>query len=57
MRCRDRGIEPRPLASFRRWKELGRHVRKGEKALTPWMSIQIKCKDWDQKQRGDGLAP
>ena len=57
MQCRERGIEPGPLASFRRWKELGRHVRKGEKALTLCMPIQIKCKDWDQKRQEDGLMP
>jgi hypothetical protein len=32
--CATRGIEPGPLASFRRWKELGRHVKKGEIALS-----------------------
>ena len=32
--CQERGLKPGPLATFPRWKELGRHVRKGEKALT-----------------------
>lgn len=32
--CAERGIEPGPIATFQRWKELGRHVKKGEKALT-----------------------
>ena len=33
----ERGIQSAPLASFRKWKELGRHVKKGEKAITkPW---------------------
>lgn len=31
--CAERGIEPGPMASFKRWLELGRVVRKGEKAL------------------------
>ena len=57
VQCRERGIEPGPLASFRRWKELGRHVRKGEKALSLCMPIQIKCKDWDQKRQENGLVP
>ena len=57
MQCRERGIEPGPLAGFRRWKELGRHVRKGEKALSLCMPIQIKCKDWDQKRQENGLVP
>ena len=57
IQCRDRSIEPGPLASFRRWKELGRHVKKGEKALTLCMPIQIKAKDWDQKLQEDRLTP
>jgi hypothetical protein len=32
--CLERGIAPGPLATFQRWKELGRYVRKGEKAIT-----------------------
>ena len=34
MQCHQRGIEPGPMATFPGWKALGRHVRKGEKALT-----------------------
>ena len=40
--CQARGLWPGPLATFPRWKELGRHVRKGEKALTLCMPIQRK---------------
>ena len=32
--CAARGLRPGPIATFMRWKELGRSVRKGEKALT-----------------------
>lgn len=32
--CIERGIRPGPLATFARWKELGRFVRRGQKALT-----------------------
>jgi antirestriction protein ArdC len=32
--CAARGIRPGPIATFMRWQELGRSVRKGEKALT-----------------------
>ncbi len=42
--CHERGIAPGPMATFPRWKELGRHVRKGEKALTLCMPITIKRK-------------
>jgi N-terminal domain of anti-restriction factor ArdC len=37
--CAKRGITPGPLASFNRWKELGRHVKKGEKALSLCMPV------------------
>jgi antirestriction protein ArdC len=42
VQCHVRGIAPGPIATFRRWKELGRHVRKGEKALTLCMPITCK---------------
>ena len=56
MQCRGREIESGPLASFNRWKELGRHVKKGEKALTLCMPVQIKCREWDQKRQEAGLT-
>lgn len=37
--CVERGLQPTPLASYRKWQELGRHVKKGEKALTLCMPI------------------
>jgi antirestriction protein ArdC len=40
--CFERGIQPGPLATFPRWKELGRHVKKGEKALTLCMPLACK---------------
>ena len=40
--CHGRGIAPGPMATFPRWKELGCHVRKGEKALTLCMPITVK---------------
>ena len=43
--CHERGLEPGPMATYPRWKELGRHVRKGERALTLCMPITIKKKD------------
>ena len=32
--CLERGIQPGPLATFPKWKELPRHVKKGARALT-----------------------
>jgi len=40
--CVERGISPGPLATFPRWRELGRYVRKGEKAITLCMPVTVK---------------
>ncbi|HEV2380261.1 MAG TPA: ArdC-like ssDNA-binding domain-containing protein [Terriglobia bacterium] len=40
--CFERGVQPGPLATFPKWKELSRHVKKGEKALTLCMPITCK---------------
>src|SRR5262249_41820059 len=37
-----RGIALGPIASFNRWKELGRHVKRGEKAIELCMPITAK---------------
>jgi antirestriction protein ArdC len=50
--CIERGIQPSPLASFRKWKELGRHVRKGEKALT--LCLPYACKLTLTVKKDDG---
>src|SRR5215510_6702302 len=42
LQCHQRGLQPGPLATFPRWKELGRHVKKGERALTLCMPITCK---------------
>jgi antirestriction protein ArdC len=46
--CVARGLEPGPLATFPHWRELGRHVRKGEKALMLCQPVTVKRKT-DQK--------
>jgi hypothetical protein len=40
--CIDRNIQPGPIASFMGWKEKGRHVKKGEKAITLCMPVTVK---------------
>lgn len=40
--CRKRGIQPGPLATFPKWKELGRFVKKDERALMLCMPITCK---------------
>lgn len=41
--CKARGITPGPIATFQRWLELGRCVRKGEKAINLCMPVTIKA--------------
>ncbi|MGA2074711.1 MAG: ArdC family protein [Terriglobia bacterium] len=50
--CAERGIQPGPLASFRKWKELGRHVKKGEKALT--LCMPLTCTRTRTLKKDDG---
>lgn len=40
--CLARGIQPGPIATFPKWKELGRCVRKGEKAITLCQPVTVK---------------
>jgi antirestriction protein ArdC len=40
--CLASGIQPGPMATFPRWKELGRYVRKGEKAITLCQPVTVK---------------
>ncbi len=42
--CHERGIAPGPMATYPRWRELGRQVKKGEKAITLCMPITVKRK-------------
>jgi antirestriction protein ArdC len=50
--CNARSIQPGPIATFPRWKELGRYVRKGEKALTLCMPVTCKAKHTARDQQG-----
>jgi hypothetical protein len=42
MQCHQRGIAPGPIATFPKWKERGRHVEKGQKAITLCQPVTIK---------------
>jgi antirestriction protein ArdC len=44
------GLMPGPLATFPRWKELGRHVKRGEKALT--LCMPVTCKRVERSDDG-----
>ena len=42
--CMQRGIELGPIHTFVGWRDLGRSVKKGQKALTLCMPVTVKCK-------------
>jgi len=42
MQAHNRGIALGPIASFNRWKELGRYVKRGEKAIELCMPVTMK---------------
>jgi hypothetical protein len=45
LQLQERNLPLSPIASFNRWKELGRSVSKGQKALSLWMPITVKHRD------------
>lgn len=47
-----RGIQLGPIASFNRWKELGRYVKKGQKAIE--LCMPVTCKRTVTEQGTDG---
>jgi antirestriction protein ArdC len=42
VQCLERGIQPGPLATYPRWKDLGRYVCRGEKAIVLCMPVTVK---------------
>lgn len=49
VQCAERGITPGPIATFMGWKDKGRYVRKGEKAIVLCMPITAKRKAKDDQ--------
>jgi len=49
VQCAERGIMPGPIATFMGWKDKGRCVRKGEKAIVLCMPITAKRKGKDDR--------
>jgi N-terminal domain of anti-restriction factor ArdC len=49
-----RGIALGPIASFNRWKELGRHVKHGEKAIE--LCMPVTCKRTVTEHAEDGSS-
>ena len=57
MQCASRGIAPGPLASYGRWIQLKRQVRKGEKALWLWQPVTIAERARGARADSDDDAP
>jgi antirestriction protein ArdC len=45
LQCERRALQPGPINTFPKWKELGRHVKRGERALTLCMPITCKRRE------------
>src|SRR5438034_5500778 len=52
IQANSRGIQLGPIASFNRWKELGRYVKKGQKAIE--LCMPVTCKRTVKEQSEDG---
>src|SRR3989442_2358266 len=52
IQANNRGIPLGPIASFNRWRELGRHVKRGEKAIE--LCMPVTCKRTVKEEREDG---
>jgi hypothetical protein len=52
IQANERGIPLGPIASFNRWKEVGRHVKRGEKAIM--LCMPVTCKRTVREQGPDG---
>jgi len=50
-----RGIPLGPIASYNRWKELGRHVKRGEKAIELCMPVTCKRTLTEKGQDGNDI--
>lgn len=53
IQIQERGLPMGPIATYKRWAELGRQVRKGEKALELVMPVSVKKKDENGEPTGD----
>src|SRR6478752_4655132 len=53
IQANNRGIALGPIASFNRWKELGRHVKRGEKAIELCMPVTVKRTVTEQDASGN----
>lgn len=50
LQCVERDIKPGPIATYKKWNELGRQVKKGSKAIGLFMPVTIKT----EKENDEG---
>src|SRR5262245_3066249 len=55
IQANNRGIALGPIASFNRWKELGRYVKRGEKAIELCMPVTMKRTVKEQGADGNAV--
>jgi antirestriction protein ArdC len=53
VQCHIRGIQPGPINTFPKWQALGRHVKRGERALILCMPITRKRRDEESNTNDD----
>lgn len=51
--CLARNIQPSPIATYKKWQELGRQVKKGSKALALCMPVTINTKNNSAEETTD----
>ena len=54
VQCAERGIAPGPIATFMGWKDKGRWVRKGERAIVLCMPVTCKRRDHAEQTADTG---
>lgn len=54
VQCQMRGLQPGPINTFPKWRELGRHVKRGERALVLCMPITCKRRDETTDEETNG---
>jgi antirestriction protein ArdC len=54
VQCQMRGLQPGPINTFPKWQELGRHVKRGERALMLCMPITCKRREEASNEEANG---
>ncbi len=57
MQLVERGVPVGPIASFNAWKQKGRSVMKGQKAIALWMPITLSGKSKAKDEEGEPSQP